>query len=209
MTRLLITAAAVVMIGAIVVGQDTRPLSPLGTAAAQVLGKYVALPDGRGSRYQDGKWIEISYSRPLKRGRQLWGSGADYGKMLLDGAPIWRAGANVSTRLKTEAPLVFNGKSLAAGEYSLFIELKENNWTFVVSNWPAQTQSDPQNKAALWGAYGYTPDKDVVRAPMKLETLARSTEELTWEFLDMTANGGTLAIRWDKMLASVPFTVAR
>jgi hypothetical protein len=44
---------------------------------------------------------------------------------------------------------------------------------------------------------------------MKVETLAHSTEELTWEFLDMTSTGGTLAIRWDKMLASVPFTVAR
>ena len=209
MTRLLVFTTAVLATGALVTAQDTRPPSPLGTAAAQVLGKYVTPPSGRGSRYEDGKWIEITYSRPLKRGRELWGSGADYGKMMLSGAPIWRAGANVSTRLKTEAPLVIGGKTVAPGEYSLFIDLKENNWTFVVSNWGAQTKDDPQNKEALWGAFNYTPDKDVLRAPMKLETLAHSTEELTWEFLDMTSTGGTLAIRWDKSLASVPFTVAR
>lgn len=38
--------------------------------------------------YTGGKWIEISYGRPIKRGRDLWGSGASYGKSLLAGAPI-------------------------------------------------------------------------------------------------------------------------
>ena len=31
---------------------------------------------------------------------------------------------------------------------------------------------DTNNKTALWGAYGYTPDKDAVRVPMKLDKLA-------------------------------------
>ncbi len=135
MTRKLIAASvAVCAMAAFVVAQDTRPLSPTGTAAAQVLGKYVK-PEGRGApalggeRYEGGKWIEINYGRPLKRGRDLWGS------------------------------------------------------------------------------YGYTPDKDVVRAPMKLETLPHSTEELTWEFIDMSDAGGAMAIRWDKVMASVPFNV--
>lgn len=57
---------------------------------------------------------------------------------MLSGAPIWRAGANVSTRLRTDVPLAIGGKTVAVGEYSLFIDLKENNWTFVVSNWGAQ-----------------------------------------------------------------------
>jgi hypothetical protein len=137
-------------LGAVVVAQDTRPMSPQGTATAQVGGKWVK-PAGRGAptlggeRYEGGKWIEITYGRPLKRGRDLWGSGADYGKAALVGTPIWRAGANVSTRLKTEMPLVINGKTIAPGEYSLFIDLKENNWTFVVSSWPAAAKYDPTN----------------------------------------------------------------
>src|SRR6267154_4069765 len=188
-------------LGAIVVAQDAKPMSPQGTAATQVGGKWVK-PTGRGAptlggeRYEGGKWIEITYGRPLKRGRDLWGSGADYGKAALVGTPIWRAGANVSTRLKTEVPLVINGKTVAPGEYSLFIDLKENNWTFVVSTWPAQTNFNPANKEALWGSYFYTPDKDVVRAPMKLETLPHSVEQLTWGFVDMTDAGGAMAISW-------------
>lgn len=217
MTRkLFATAVATLAIGATGIAQENRPMSPTGTAAAQVGGKWVK-PAGRGAptlggeTYQGGKWIEITYGRPLKRGRDLFGSGETYGKAALVGAPIWRAGANISTRLKTEVPLVINGKTIAPGEYSLFIDLKENNWTLVVSSFGAQTRFDPAtsmtNKEALWGAYGYTPDKDVVRAPMKLETLPRVHEQLSWEFLDVTDAGGSLAITWDKTMASVPFKV--
>jgi hypothetical protein len=210
--RSLSLVLACVSLTAIVAAQENRPLSPNGTAAAQVMGKYVK-PEGRGApalggaNYQGGKWIEITYGRPLKRGRDLWGSGANYGKDALVGTPIWRAGANVSTRLKTEVPLVINGKTIAPGEYSLFIDLKENNWTFVVSTWPAATRYDPNNKEALWGSYFYTPDKDVVRAPMKLETLPHSVEQLTWGFVDMTDAGGAMAISWGTQMASVPFKV--
>ena len=104
-------------------------------ASTQVGGKYVA--GGEAPQYQNGKWIEISYGRPIKRGRDLWGAGADYGRTLNDGAPVWRAGANVSTRLKSEVGLVINGKTVPAGEYSLFIDLKPNNWTLIVSRWAA------------------------------------------------------------------------
>jgi hypothetical protein len=212
MLRLIVTAAMGVALSAALLAQDARPLSPVGTASAQVLGKYVK-PAGRGApalggeNYEGGKWIEITYGRPLKRGRDLWGSGANYGKAALVGTPIWRAGANVSTRLKTEVPLIINGKTVAPGEYSLFIDLKENNWTFVVSSYGASPKYDPSNKEALWGSYFYTTEKDVLRAPMKLETLPHSVEQLTWEIVDLSDAGGSLAIVWDKVMASVPFKV--
>jgi len=195
-----------------VAAQEKRPMSPKGTAATQVGGKWVK-PAGRGDftlggqTYQGGKWIEITYGRPLKRGRDLWGSGADYGKSSLVGAPIWRAGADETTRLKTEWPLVINGKTLPPGEYSLFIDLKEHNWTFVVSSLPAQKGYDPAEKVATYGAYNYTPAKDVLRAPMKLETLPHSIEQLTWAFVDMSDAGGAMAISWGNQMASIPFTI--
>ena len=65
----------------------------------------------------------------------------------------------------------------------------------------------PNNKAALWGAYEYTPNKDVVRAPMTLSTLPMAVDQLTWNFADMTDAGGKLVIMWDKVSASVPFKV--
>jgi hypothetical protein len=187
--------------------QSGRPASPAGSAAIQVGGKYV--PGQEGPVYQGGNWIEVTFGRPIKRGRAVFGgAGEEYGKVANPDAPIWRAGANVTTQLKTEVPLVINGKTLSPGTYTMFIDLKPNKWTLVVSSWVAQTRYDPNNKTEIWGAYGYTPDKDVVRAPMKLEALPHAFEELAWEFVDMTDTGGTLALIWDKQMASVPFKVA-
>jgi hypothetical protein len=188
------------------VAQPGRPLSAVGTASTEVGGKWVKTE--KSSSYDGGKWIDITYGQPRLRYRaNIFGSGADYGKAILAGAPIWRAGANVSTRLKTEAPLVIAGKTVPAGEYSLFIDAKENNWTFVVSSWAAQAKFDKANTTALWGAYGYTPEKDVVRAPMTLATLPHTVEELTWSFVDMNDKGGKMAIMWEKTMASVAFTL--
>jgi hypothetical protein len=206
----LIAATVVTGIAALRAQQQSRPMSPRGSSEAHVLGTWSAggrqtFAAGRGT-YQNGKWLEIDYGRPLKRGRTIFGSGADYGATLLIGAPIWRAGADVTTRLRTEVPLTVGGKTVAAGEYSVFVDLKENNWTFVLSTWPAQQTYDPNNKDALWGAYNYTTDKDVVRTRMTLETLPHSHEQLSWEFVDVTNAGGSLALAWDRTQALVGFT---
>ena len=66
---------------------------------------------------------------------------------------------------------MFGKTTVPAGEYSLFIDLKLPEWTLIISSWPAQQKFDPKDKTALWGAYGYTPDKDVARVPMKLDKL--------------------------------------
>jgi len=201
---LAVAGIAILVAGSLAQTPARKAASPAGTAATQIGGKYVEVQGGQ--RYQDGKWIEVTYSRPIKRGRQnLFGAGADYGKAVSDGAPVWRAGANQTTRFKTEVPLVFNGKTLPAGEYSVFVELKENAWTLIFSNWPAQEKYDTNNKEALWGAYGYTPDKDVLRAAMKVEILPLSIDQFTIAFIDMSAAGGTLAMVWDTTMATVEF----
>ncbi len=178
-----------------------------GTAAAEVGGKYVDTPEG--PVYRGGKWLEVSYGRPIKRGRQnLFGAGTEYGKAVCAGAPVWRAGADQSTRLRTEVALNLGGKALVAGTYSVFVELKEKSWTLILSSWPAQATYDANNTTALWGAYGYTPDKDVLRSPMTLDKLRFSMDQFTIAFIDMTPTGGTLAMMWDRTLATVPFTFA-
>jgi hypothetical protein len=208
MTRRLIALGAIALaISAVLLAQgEGRPPSPAGSSATQVGGKYV--PGGEGPVYQGGKWIEITYGRPIKRGRNLFGgTGADYGKTVNPDAPVWRAGANFTTQLKTEVPLVVNGKTIVPGSYTMFIDLKPNNWTLIVSTHEPQTQYDANNKTQVYGAYNYTPDKDVVRAPMALGTLPFSIDQLAWEFVDMTDTGGKIAIMWDKTVASVPFKV--
>jgi hypothetical protein len=208
MTRkVLAVAAAAFAASTVMMAQGNRPASPAGTAATEVQGKYDT--SGAEPIYKGGKWIEITYGRPIKRGRALFaGAGAEYGKAVNPDAPVWRAGANNTTQLKTEVPLSVNGKTVAPGTYTMFIDLKPNAWTLIISNHKAQTRYDPKNTAELWGAYGYTPDKDVVRAPMTLATLPWSVDQLTWEFTDMTDAGGKMTMMWDKTAASVPFRLS-
>ncbi len=206
MKRELLVATATVFFGAALAAQGQRPASPAGAAAAEVGGKYVN--GAEGPEYRGGKWIEITSGRPLRRGREPFsGTGANYGKIANPDAPVWRAGANVTTQLKTEVPLVINNKAVAPGTYTMFIDLKPNNWTLIVSSWEAQTRYDPNNKKQLWGAYEYTTDKDVVRAPMTLTTLPYSAEQLTWVFTDMREAGGRISVMWDKTMDTVPFKV--
>ena len=202
MTRICLTIAALAAASALS-AQPRRIASPAGVSATEVLGRY----DER-EGYVGGKWLEIRYGRPIKRVRNLFGA-ADYAEALNDGAPVWRAGANVSTRLNIEVPIVLGGRTIPVGEYSLFIDLQPKAWTLIVSSWAAQTTYDEKNKSALFGAYDYTPDKDVVRVPMKRETLPYSFDQLSWQFLDMTDKGGKLALLWDREIASVSFEIRR
>ncbi|MDQ3070154.1 MAG: DUF2911 domain-containing protein [Acidobacteriota bacterium] len=190
--------------------QPQRPLSPPGTATAMIGGEWVKAANGR-MVYEGGKWIEITYNRPMLRQRaSIFGSGAEYGKTVLGEAPVWRLGANQSTRIRTEVPLVFDGKTLPAGEYSMYVDLKENAWTLIFSNWPAQKTYNPDDKTALWGGYGYTADKDALRVQMVVDARnSMSIDQLTIVFSDVTKDSGKIAIIWDKTAAMAAFTVGK
>ena len=183
--------------------------SPLGHTAVEVGGHY-GQPEKPGyrPRYEGGKWIEIAYYRPIKRGRaDLFGSGADYAKYLNAGAPVWRAGANVTTRMKTDVALEIGGKRLEPGDYTLFVDLKENAWTLIVSRQPWQKNYDAKDKTATWGSFNYDPKYDVVRAPMKNEKMNHSLEEFMIDFVDVTEKDGKLAMWWDKEFATTDFKI--
>jgi hypothetical protein len=206
--RNLLVIVAAFYLASISLAQERRPMSPLGLASTQVGGKWSA-PDKDGERtYTGGKWIEISYSRPVLRGRtDIFGKGADYGKAVSAGAPLWRAGANVTTTLKTEVPLEIGGKRLEPGEYSMFVDLKEAGWTLVISKQPRQEKYDPNEKTKTWGSFNYDPKYDVVRVPMKMVTPAFSVDQFTIAFVDVTDQVGKIAMVWEKTGAVVPFKV--
>ena len=173
--------------------QQRRQASPEGTASTQV----------------NDRWIDIVHGKPILRGRtNIFGTGADYGKTLFDGGTVWRAGANVSTRLRNEMPLEIGGKRIPPGELVIVIDLKsEKNWTFGLTSQSYAKTFDPSNTKDLYGAYNYRPDNDVARAPMTVERLPYSVDQLMWWFADVTPTGGTMRIAWERMTASVPFKI--
>ena len=187
------------------VAAQQRSSSPRGKAATQVGGEY------EGRRYTGGKWIEVDYGRPILRGRSgIFGEGEGYGQRVNAGAPVWRVGANQSTRLMTEVALKLGDKVLPAGEYSLFVDLKgPDAWTLIRSNHKAQETFNRNEKVAIWGSYGYKPDHDVARAAMKVRSLDHSVDQMTISFVDVDDSGATLAVSWEKTMATTRLKVAK
>jgi hypothetical protein len=70
--------------------------------------------------------VEITYSRPVARGRALFGSLVPWGR-------IWNPGADTATAISVSAAVLVNGARLAAGSYSLWAIPGENAWTFIFS----------------------------------------------------------------------------
>ena len=204
MLRMFTCAAFLCVLPVSLEGQARLP-SPRGEATTQVGGAYNA--EGQ---YEGGWWIVVDYGRPILRGREnMFGSGDTYGDAFLLGAPNWRIGANLSTRFHAGTDLMFGNQRLPAGEYSIFAELEEDAWTLIFSNWGVKQTFQEANPNALWGSYGYTDERDVLRTAMSVETIGRAADQLVITFTNMTQQGGDFTIWFDDQLATVPFRVAR
>ena len=212
MRRFGIAVLAIACVLAATVAEAQRPASPRGQASTQVGGAWTegeARGVAGGRSYSDGKWVDVEYGRPILRGRDnLFGSGDEYGQGFMLGAPVWRVGADQSTRFKTEADLMFGGQRLPAGEYSMFAELSESEWTLIFSTYGVKQSFREDTPNTLWGSYGYTPDLDVLRTPMQVSSHPVSADQLTIMFTDMTQEGGNLTVWWDDQIAAAAFTVA-
>ncbi len=211
MTQTLMVTALLAVAGA-AAGQSMPevklPASPAGQASVQVAGRWETPAQGS-RRYVDGKWIHVTYGRPLLRGRTgIFGSGADYGKVISDGAPVWRAGANDTTRLTMQVPLRLAGKTLPPGTYNVFVDLKPGVWTLVLTNQPVQAKYDPSDKVNLYGAYNYDPRFELVRVPMTVQESDLAFEQFTIAFVNTTPSATTLAMWWDRTRATVTLPVA-
>jgi len=89
------------------------------------------------------------------------------------------------------------------------VELKPAEWTLIISKQPAQEKYDANEKVAVWGSYNYDRKYDVARIAMKIETTPISLDQFTIAFVNMTQQGGTLALWWDTQRATCDFKVAQ
>jgi hypothetical protein len=71
--------------------------------------------------------ISIAYGRPAARGRNLFGA-------LIPWDSVWHPGADSATRVTFNHDVLLEGKSLRAGEYSLWLIPREHaQWTVILS----------------------------------------------------------------------------
>lgn len=131
--------------------------------------------------------IEIAYSRPQKRGRQIWGAVVPWN------AP-WRTGANAATQLTTSADLIFGTTVVPAGKYTL--------WTLPT---PTGTKLIINSQTGQWGTE-YHAERDLTRLDMTQTALAQPAERFTIA-VSPQGSSGVLRVSWDDREYSIPFRV--
>ncbi len=127
----------------------------------------------------------VIYSRPQKKGREIFGELVPYGK-------IWRTGANEATEITFYDDVEFNGNKVDAGTYTLYTIPNEKNWTIILNK-----------DINVWGAYKYDQSKDVMRTEVKTNETAATVENFSITFRPAD-NGANLLMGWDNVYLEIP-----
>lgn len=129
--------------------------------------------------------IEIAYSRPSMKGRQIFGGLVPFGK-------VWRTGANAATKISFSTPVKLNDTDVAAGTYALYTIPGEDEWTIIL------------NKGVGKSGTQYDEKEDVLRfqaTPLNLSDT--SIETFTIEFNHLRDESAVLNLVWDKTVVPI------
>jgi len=153
------------------------------TFATRPLGQLSARDTARAT--VGGAEVWVDYSRPMKRGREIFGNVVPWNTP-------WRTGANSATQFNTSVDLVIGGGAVPAGKYTLWTLPTPTGWTLIINKQTGQ-----------WGTE-YHPEQDLVRVDAKVETLAAPVEQFVIGFEPSAAAPTTITFTWDRTKVSVP-----
>ena len=129
--------------------------------------------------------IEIVYSRPGVKGRQIFGGLVPYGE-------VWRTGANASTKISFSTAVKLNGTEIPAGKYALYTIPEKKEWTVII-----------YKDTSLGGAFGYNPTNDLVRFKATPVKVAKPVETFTIDISDIRDDSATIDLIWEKTCVPV------
>lgn len=152
-------------------------------------GLGVPSPGARMEVRVGGATLVVTYGRPARRGRAIWGGLVPYGE-------VWRTGANLATHFETDRDLLLGDTPIPAGRYTLWSLVEPSGARLIVNR-----QTD------VWGTQ-YAPEEDLARIPMERELLEAPVERFTIEIAGEgpradaaaadDALDGVLAMSWDR-----------
>ena len=134
-----------------------------------------------------GANLSVAYSRPLKRGRVIFGNVVPLNQ-------VWRTGANAATEFTTDKDLAFGSTVIPAGKYTL--------WTVPSAN---GAQLIFNSETGQWGT-DYHSDKDFARVNLT-QTPASTPVEQFVIGVEPQGSGGVLSFAWDDRRWTAPFTI--
>ena len=136
--------------------------------------------------------IEIEYSRPSMRGREVFGNLVPFGK-------VWRTGADNSTKISFDTDVIISGKTIQSGTYSIFSIPNKESWEIIL-------YSDVE----LWGVpRDWSENKIVFSSMFDVKKLKKSNtvETFTISFNDLTNNDVNMNITWENTSVDIKIEV--
>lgn len=134
-----------------------------------------------------GANLVVAYSRPLKRGRVIFGNVVPWNQ-------VWRTGANAATMFTTDKPLVFGTTLVPAGKYTL--------WTLPT---PSGAKLIINSETGQWGT-DYHSEKDFARLDLTTRQVSPPVDQFVIAVVPQ-GSGGLLRYAWDDREFAIPFTV--
>ena len=130
--------------------------------------------------------IEVTYDRPVARGRDLFGGIVPFGE-------IWNPGANDATAISFTRDVTINGNPLPAGKYSLWAIPDPNRWT-IIFNRQADVYHTP-----------YPGEDDDALRFMASPRRGAHMETLAFYFAAVEQKDAELRLHWGE--SYVPFNI--
>ena len=133
--------------------------------------------------------IEVVYSRPSMKGREIFGKLEPYGA-------VWRTGANNATRISFSTDVKVQGSALPAGTYELFTIPGREEWTVIF-----------QKAGKQWGSYAYDQKNDTLRVTARVIDFGTPVETFTIDFNSLRDSSATMNLLWERTLISLKLEV--
>ena len=136
--------------------------------------------------------IEVEYSRPSKRGRDIFGNVVPFGK-------IWRTGADNCTTISFSTDVVIDSQTIQSGKYSIFSIPNKESWDVIL-------YSDTD----LWGVpRDWDENKIVFKSNYQINKSANNSvkEMFAISFDNVTNNDVDMIFSWDDVSVKVNIVV--
>lgn len=133
--------------------------------------------------------VTVAYSRPDVDGRTIFGDLVPYNE-------LWRTAANKATMVTFSDDVTVEGKSIPAGNYSLFTIPGKSKWTIIFNK-----------ETELWGTGGYKKEDDQARFEVDAQKIADNYETFTIDFSDIETESANMRISWENTQVSFSIKV--
>ncbi|MEO6904748.1 MAG: DUF2911 domain-containing protein [Ginsengibacter sp.] len=131
--------------------------------------------------------IELTYSRPSLKGRNVFGTVVLYDS-------LWRTGANSATNIKFNDPVDILGHQVDSGSYAIYtIPHKNGEWTFILNKGFNNS-----------GVTDYKESEDVFRENVKSTKTTNKIETFTMQFSNIKPESCDLSLMWDNLMLNIP-----